>query len=485
MYWKAWALVVLAWMSFSVTVQGELPLPADENHAAVTETQEERDERMSWWREAKFGMFIHYGLYSGLAGEFRGEPGGTEWIQTNLGLDSETYAQEALPLFRPAPGCADAWVELARAAGCRYAVLTTKHHEGFALFGTKEGDFHALHATGRDLVKEFAEACRKNGLRVGFYHSVIDWHHPAYDNTICPDLCYPVGQAESLRQRGIPRNQSAYQTYLHHQVRELLTQYGKVDILWWDYSQGAAEGQRAWRAPELIRLCRELQPGIIMNNRLYAFSGLDPQSDRLQLDLRCGDFTTPEKHIPEEGYPGVDWEACMTVGDKWGFNRYDRHFKSPSVIIRQLEECAARGGNLLLNIGPRADGSIPDELVEVFTRVGKWMKINGEAIYGSVPVTSVHLPEGWLCSLVQEEAYLFPPAWEEVPSEDVVLRIPAHEIDAVEPSVLGQPTCVVKMERVEEPGEEEPRAFIQLTIPAQAWRDAVEGMPVVRLSNAN
>ncbi|MGN1309346.1 MAG: alpha-L-fucosidase, partial [Akkermansia sp.] len=342
-------------------VMGQQTLPAagDADHAAVTETAAERDARMAWWRGAKFGMFIHYGLYSGLGGFFKGKFGGGEWIQRNLRLDTETYAAEAEPLFRPAEGCTEEWAKLAEEAGCRYMVLTSKHHEGFALFDAPNSDYSSMKLVGRDLVREFAESARKHGMRVGLYHSVIDWHQKDYDNTICPDLCYPEDQAKMLKERGIPRNHAAYRQYLHEQVRTLLTKYGKIDILWWDYSQGAAAGERGWKAPALMTMCRELQPGVIMNNRLYSFSGFDKSRDGVQLDLRCGDYTTPEKRIPEKGYPGIDWEACMTVGDKWGYCKVDWKLKSPAVIIRQLQECAAKGGNLLLNIGPKADRSVP------------------------------------------------------------------------------------------------------------------------------
>ncbi len=374
-------------------------------------------------------------------------------------------------------------MQLAKKAGMGYIVITSKHHEGFAMFGTDTTDYDSVDAVGRDIVKEFAEAARSRGMRVGLYHSVIDWHHPAYDNTICPDLCYPKNQASMLAERGIPRDHATYQNYLHTQVRELMTNYGTIDILWWDYSQGAAEGERGWRAPALINMCRELNPGIIMNNRLYAFSGFDVSQDGLQLDVRCGDYTTPEKRIPAAGYPGTDWESCMTVGDKWGYNRYDLNIKTPAMVIRQLEQCAARGGNLLLNINPRGDGSVPEYVSRVFRRVGAWMKVNGEAIYGSSPIVDMTLPEGWMCSIVYEDRYLFPP--EIVTQNDVELLIPAHQVDTVEPEVLGQPDCKVTVERIELPGEDEPRAFMRFIIPASAWQNAVEGLPVIKLINAN
>lgn len=365
--------------------RGELPLAGDDDHAAVSETREQRDARMRWWRDAKFGMFIHFGLYSGFGGEWRGVPAGTEWIQKNVETDTETYRREAFPLFRPREGVAEEWAALAKEAGCRYAVFTTKHHEGFAMFDSAETDYDSQDGFGRDFAREFADAFRGNGLRVGFYHSVIDWAHPNYDYSICPDLCYPRGQIAWRKNRaGAEIDHAVYLKYLKNQVRELLSNYGKIDVIWWDYSQGEASGKRGWDAPALIEMCRALQPEIIMNNRLYAYSGFDENSD-VRLDLRCGDTMTPEKHIPEKGYPDTDWETCMTVGDKWGYNRYDVNLKSVETVVRQLQECAAKGGNLLLNIGPKADGSVPEGIAEVFRGVGKWLRVNGEAIYGTRP----------------------------------------------------------------------------------------------------
>ncbi len=474
--------------------------------------QDEREARMQWWREAKFGMFIHYGLYSGLAGEFMGQKGGAEWIQCNLNLDTESYAGEALPLFQPAADCTEEWAELAAQAGCSYVVLTTKHHDGFALWQTAQESgvpqpataaphlantgpqeaaenkpmsvFSAHSALGRDLVREFVESARSRELYVGFYHSVIDWHHPAYDNTICPELCYPMGQSTWLQLRGIPRNQEAYKQYLHAQVRELLTNYGQVDIMWWDYSQGAAEGERAWGAPALMQMCRELQPGIIMNNRLYSFAGLDPESDKAAFDLSRGDFTTPEKHIPEAQPSSMDWEACVTVGSNWGYNRHDTELKTPAAIIRHLQECVARGGNLLLNINPMADGRVPEGVADCFRRIGAWMDVNGEAIYASHAMPQITLPEGNLCTQVDEDLYIFLPEHAPADGSDYVLRLHARQIDAVRPAILGQPGCKVKMKLVEEQteGRDEPMAYLCITIPATVWQDAVEGLPVLLLA---
>ena len=435
---------------------------------------------MGWWRDAKFGMFIHYGIYSGLAGEFKGKKGGAEWLQSNLRLDTDSYAAEALPLFKPAPGCTDAWAELAKQAGCQYMVLTSKHHDGFALFDSAVSDYTSAKTVGRDIVKEYTESARKQGLRVGFYHSVIDWHHPSYDNTLGRGLPYPAGQAAMLREKGIPRDHAAYQAYLHAQARELFTNYGKIDIIWWDYSQGGLSGKKGWDAPRLITMAHELQPGIVMNNRLYAYSGYVAAADSQKLDLRCGDFTTPEKRLVSQLNSDNDWEACITLGQHWGFNKNDKNYKTAIKLIRSLQQCAAYGGNLLLNISPRADGSIPEEAIDRFQRIGKWMAVNGESIYKSRPVPKLTLPEEWLASVVGETIYIFPPALK--PKKDFVLLIPAHEIDTVEPSVLGQPECKVDIRRVEKPGEDEPQAFMQITIPASAWQNAIEGLPVIKLT---
>ncbi len=448
------------------------------------ESKEERDARMQWWRDAKFGMFIHYGLYSGLGGYFKGIPGGGEWIQCNLGLDTDTYAAEALPLFKPAPGCTDAWAELAKEAGCRYMVLTSKHHEGFALFDAANSDYCTGKLLERDIVKEFTDSARAAGMKVGLYHSVIDWHQKDYDNTICRDLCYPAGQERMLKEKEIPRNHAAYQEYLHNQVRQLVRNYGQIDIMWWDYSQGDLSGE-AWKAQELMQTCRDANPGVLFNNRLYAFSGFDPSQDTKELDFSKGDFSTPEKRIPREGYPGRDWEACMTVGNRWGYHSEDhQNCKSPERIICQLQECAAKGGNLLLNIGPRADGSIPEWQVEVFKRVGAWMKVNGEAVYNSRPLQArVDLPEELLASVVWDDIYIFLPR--RAPGEeemDYVFSIPSNQVNAVFPTILGQPDCEVSMERVEEVDDKgEKQFYLDITIPAEAWHDAVEGLPVLKL----
>ncbi len=368
----------------------QLPIAADDNHAAAKETLEQRNERMKWWRDAKFGLFIHYGLYSGLAGEWKGKPGGSEWIQKNVEVDTKSYREEALPLFNPAPKAVEKWVQLAKDVGCQYAVLTTKHHDGFCLFDNPHTDYDTKDHFNRDLVGEFAQACKKVGLKLGFYHSVIDWQHPDYDHTICPDLCYPKGQIEYLQKQNIPRNHQAYQTYLHSSIKELMSKYGTVDILWWDYSQGDMEGKKGWEAPKLIEMIKDINPQIIMNNRLYSYSGLN-QEQSGSLDLRCGDFITPEKFIPAEGYPS-DWESCITTSDKWGYNRYDTKVKSSEELVGKLVECITKGGNLLLNINPKADGSISEAVEQSIRGLGKWVNTHKEAIFNTRAYLGLSLP---------------------------------------------------------------------------------------------
>ncbi|HNU98972.1 MAG TPA: alpha-L-fucosidase [Verrucomicrobiota bacterium] len=354
-----------------------------------TETPAQRDERMSWWREARFGMFVHWGLYSGLAGTWEGKTvgtrGGMEWIQQRVKADTDAYAQAAIPKFKPGPDFARAWARLAREAGCRYVVLTSKHHEGFALHDSAASDYDAGSVLGRDLVKEFVDACRAEGLRFGFYHSVIDWHHDQYAYGLSKQLPHP------LQGKPYPngeRNHAVYLDFLHRQVDELVSNYGAVDILWWDYSSQDFQGDAAWRAFDLMRKVRAKQPRIIMNNRLFrnpeaGWASMSTDGYMPQLDPKYGDFITPEQHIPATGMPGVDWETCMTINTTWGYSEHDHAWKSPQILIRNLVDIASKGGNYLLNIGPKGDGSVPRESIEAMRAIGVWMQKNGESIYGT------------------------------------------------------------------------------------------------------
>jgi alpha-L-fucosidase len=353
---------------------------------ALGETVEERDARMKWWREARFGMFVHWGLYSIPAGEWEGRRfgGGVEWIQCLAGVPAEDYAQALLPRFKPKPDFAREWARLARTAGCRYVVFTSKHHEGFALHDSTVTEFDARDVTGRDLFREIVESIRAEGLKVGVYHSVIDWHHPhAYVGMGLPSIRGTTNEG---------RNNDLYVNYLHEQVREIVSGYGPIDILWWDYSSPAVQGEK-WRARELISTVRRHQPDIIMNNRLYAktqagFYHLD------QADREKGDFVTPEQFIPSTGLASVDWETCMTMNGTWGYSAHDLNWKPAGKLIRNLVDIASKGGNYLLNIGPMADGSVPRASVERMEMIGEWMRVHGASIYGTTASLFETLPRG-------------------------------------------------------------------------------------------
>ena len=354
-----------------------------------SETAVERDARMAWWREARFGMFVHWGLYSGLAGTWDGKPvaktGGMEWIQQRVKADTATYAKRAIPLFKPSSAFAREWARLAKEAGARYVVFTTKHHDGFALHDSRVSDYDAGSVLKRDLAKEIVSALRAEGLRVGFYHSVIDWHHDQYEYARSKQLPHP------LREQPYPngtRDHRKYVAYLHAQAAELLSSYGPIDIVWWDYSAQDFQGDEAWRAFDLMALARAGQPKIIMNNRLFripeaGWKSMGTEGYAPSLDPKYGDFITPEQHIPATGMPGIDWETCMTMNTTWGYSEHDRAWKSDEALIRNLIDIASKGGNYLLNIGPRADGSVPEESVRGMRAIGRWLTTNGESIYGT------------------------------------------------------------------------------------------------------
>ncbi|MGB6075147.1 MAG: alpha-L-fucosidase, partial [Candidatus Acidiferrales bacterium] len=291
------------------------------------------------WHAAKFGMFIHFGLYSVY--------GHHEWAMEEEGIPVAAYEQLA-HRFNPRPGFAREWARLAKRAGQKYMVMTSKHHEGFCNFASKLTNYCAPdQGPGRDLAREYVEAARAEGLRVGFYYSLMDWHHP-----------------DGARCATDPAARERFVAYTHGLIREIMSNYGKIDVLWYDVAWPLDAA--GWQSVKMNQMVFSLQPDIIVDNR----------------NLLPGDFSTPEQTI-EASAEGRAWESCMTMNDSWGYQRADDDWKSPKTIVGNLVQCAQGGGNYLLNIGPTGDGSIPSESIATLEAVGRWMDDNGPTIYES------------------------------------------------------------------------------------------------------
>ena len=332
------------WMVGATTAAGGVALPLKLAAQSATSQDEppetgdpaDRARRMKWWHDARFGMLIHWGLYSVL--------GRHEWVMENEGIPVREYEPLAKQ-FRPKPHAPRDWAALAKVAGQKYMVMTTKHHEGFCNFATQTTDYCApKQGPGRDLVEEYVEAARNEGLRIGFYYSLMDWHHP--DGARCK-------YDEGARRRFVD--------YIHAHIRELMTNYGKIDVLWYDVSWPL--DRAGWESEKMNKMVFDLQPDIIVNNR----------------NKLAGDFSTPEQHITASK-EGRAWESCMTLNDSWGYQAADDNWKSPQAVLRNLITCCRDTGNYLLNIGPKPDGSVPDESVRILHEVGQWMNRNGDSV---------------------------------------------------------------------------------------------------------
>jgi alpha-L-fucosidase len=320
-----------------------------------------------WFEEARFGMFVHWGLYA--------LPARHEWV---MNIEETTVEEYAKYFQRFDPDLYDPreWARAARQAGMKYVVLTTKHHDGFCLWDSALTDYKATNTpAGQDLVTPYVEALRAEGLKVGFYHSLIDWHHP--DFTV--DGVHPQRNSADVESLNSGRDMARYRVYLHGQVRELLSNYGTIDYLFFDFSYSGTsttefwggKGRDDWNSEELLAMVRELQPGIIVNDRL---------------DIP-GDFVTPEQYQPAgpmmlDGEP-VAWEACQTLNGSWGYDRDNLNYKSVDLLIRMLVDGVSKGGNLLLNVGPTARGSIDPRALTSLEGIGEWMKLHSRAIYGA------------------------------------------------------------------------------------------------------
>ena len=321
--------------------------------------------RATWFTEDRFGIFIHWGIYS-LAARH-------EWTKHLERMSDEAYAPY-FDYFDPDLFDPTAWARSAREAGMRYAVITSKHHDGFCLWDTALTDYKApATPAGRDLLRPILEAFRAEGLRVGLYHSLIDWHHPEFPVDGLHSQC----DDEEFKTREANRDMAKYRQYLHGQVRELLTGYGKIDVMWFDFSYPdsvwGGKGPDDWNAQELAQMCRELQPGILINNRL----GIP------------GDFVTPEQYQPDadpaDQGDAIPWEACQTMDSHWSYARSSPEWKSPELLLRMLVDSVSKGGNMLLNVGPTARGEFDPRAVERLRVIGQWMRHHGRAIHGCGP----------------------------------------------------------------------------------------------------
>ena len=370
------AVAASSWSS-----NGQSAFAVSPNLAAAptpAETKAERDRRMKWWREARFGMFIHWGLYAVPAGEYKGKRSERigEWIMEWANIPRAEYEKFA-PQFNPVKFNAAEWVRIAKDAGMKYIVITSKHHDGFSLYDSKVSNYDIVDATPyrKDPIKALAAEAKKQGLKFCFYYSILDWHYPTV-YVEAPGKDPTAGNRTTRMKAG---GKEEYVKYMKGQLRELITTYHPA-VLWFD-----GEWQDWWTeedGQDLYKFVRGLKPNIIINNRVG--KGRQGMQGMSKTDREySGDFGTPEQQIPANGLPGVDWESCMTMNTTWGFKFYDDKWKSPEAIIRNLIDVASKGGNYLLNVGPTADGVIPQPSVERLAAVGKWMKVNGAAIYGT------------------------------------------------------------------------------------------------------
>ncbi|WP_394923747.1 alpha-L-fucosidase [uncultured Robinsoniella sp.] len=334
---------------------------------------EARTERTKWYCDARFGMFIHWGLYS--------IPARGEWVRSTERMPKEEYDQ-FFDEFTTENYDPKEWARLAKKAGMKYAVLTAKHHDGFCLYDTALTDFKSTKAPcKRDLVREFLDAFRAEGIRVGLYFSIIDWRHPDFPHY--GDKFHPMRDNEEFK--GKEHDFDRYLTYMHGQVKELLTNYGHLDLMWFDFSYGPMNCEK-WKASELIEMVRSIQPHIVIDNRLEGSAENAGSIRTLNPTAYSGDFASPEQMVPPEGIRDeggnpIPWEACITLNNNWGYAAHDYHYKSAKMVIHMLVECVSKNGNLILNVGPNAKGEIPKESVEILEEVGTWMHQNGRSIY--------------------------------------------------------------------------------------------------------
>ena len=368
-----------------------------------------RDPRLNWWREARFGMFIHWGLYAIPAGEWKGEaiPGIGEWIMLRARIPVREYEQLATQ-FNPVKFDAAAWVSLAKQAGQKYLVITSKHHDGFCMFDSKLTDYDVVDATPfrRDPIRDLAAECQRQGMRLGFYYSQTqDWHHPDGDGN---EWDYDESKKDFA---------GYLENYVKPQVRELLTNYGPVCLIWFDTPKRITEEQ----SRSLVELVHELQPDCLVCGRV---------------GNHLGDYASTRDNVIPPELPDADWETPATINDTWGYKSNDHNWKSPSDLIRKLVDVVSKGGNYLLNVGPTAEGVIPEPSVDRLRAMGRWLEVNGESIYATEPgpVQGLH----W-CRTTVKPGKLYLHVFEWPVGGD--LRIPGISTTLGRAYLLADPAC--------------------------------------------
>jgi len=331
------------------------------------ETPAEHDARMQWWRDAKFGLFIHWGIYAVPEGEWNENRNHAEWIKNTARIPGEEY-DKCVDQFNPKKFDAERWVSLAQRAGMKYLVITTKHHDGFCLWPSDLTEYDiASTPFKRDVLGELKKACDKHDVRFCTYYSIMDWHHPKYHNK---------------------REFADYVAYMNGQLKELVDRYD-TGVIWFDGGWNHWNEQHGY---ELQSYVRSLKPGIIINNRV----------GNRQFEHKMGDFGTPEREVPAEGIPGKDWESCLTMRRHWGWNKYDTGWRKPESLVRTLVDIASKGGNLLLNVGPKPDGTLADGAIERLNYLGDWMEVNAESIHGTTASPFGKVPFGRLTAKLGE-----------------------------------------------------------------------------------
>lgn len=385
----------------ALLLQGSMSLNAQDDpqlqpYAGSSGWEATKEQRLEWFKDAKFGMFIHFGLYAGAGGYWPPNPETgkkypqhySEWIRNWANVSEPEYGDSTKPLFNPQKGATDQWAAVAKAAGMKYAVLTTKHHDGYTLFNSKtpysvSNDISRstnISPKGRDIVEEYSQSMRNQGIKVGYYYSLLDWQHP---DAVPQSRTWPLGPNP---------DHSRYTAYMNDHVVQLFSKYGKADLLWVDYSSATYQG-RVWNTRTLLDTLIGLQPQMLINNRFW--NGLE--NDK-------GDYFTPEKYVPATGYPDRAFEVCHTMNESFGYSYHDDHWKSAKEVIHLLTDIVSKGGNLLLNVGPDPQGYIPQPSIDALTLTGQWLEEYGNAIYGTVASPFSKLPENIRCTQKNKSA---------------------------------------------------------------------------------